>query len=165
MTLALSTAFLAAGMTVLFTVPVSAGQVDGSLGRWLMFIGAVGGLALIATGLVLFARVRDAESRHREQISQVVAFQHELRWHMSEMASGAAAAAAADTNEDPAAVQARRVIADALDWFERELPEYFELLRRPTTRNDTGSAHDGLVRYSNSLDEILLALSLRGRDG
>jgi len=162
-TLALSTAFLAAGMTVLFTVPVSAGQVDGSLGRWMMFIGAVGGLALIAAGLVLFVRVRDAESRHREQISQVVAFQHELRWHMSEMASGAEAAA--DTNEDPAAVQARRVIADALDWFERELPEYFELLRRPTTRNDAGSAHDGFVRYSNSLDEILLALSLRGRDG
>ncbi|HET9312223.1 MAG TPA: hypothetical protein VFP41_13490 [Actinomycetota bacterium] len=163
MTLALSTAFLAAGMTVLFTVPVSAGQVDGSLGRWLMFIGAVGGLALIAAGLVLFVRARDAESRHREQISQVVAFQHELRWHMSEMASGVEAAA--DTNEDPAAVQARRVIADALDWFERELPEYFELLRRPTTRNDAGSAHDGFVRYSNSLDEILLALSLRGRDG
>lgn len=163
MTLALSTAFLAAGMTVLFTVPVSAGQVDGSLGRWMMFIGAVGGLALIAAGLVLFVRVRDAESRHREQISQVVAFQHELRWHMSEMASGGEAAA--DTNEDPAAVQARRVIADALDWFERELPEYFELLRRPTTRNDAGSAHDGFVRYSNSLDEILLALSLRGRDG
>ena len=111
----------------MFTVPVSAGQVDGSLGRWLMFIGAVGGLALIAAGLVLFVRARDAESRHREQISQVVAFQHELRWHMSEMASGVEAAA--DTNEDPAAVQARRVIADALDWFERELPEYFELLR------------------------------------
>ena len=147
----------------MFTVPVSAGQVDGSLGRWLMFIGAVGGLALIAAGLVLFVRARDAESRHREQISQVVAFQHELRWHMSEMASGVEAAA--DTNEDPAAVQARRVIADALDWFERELPEYFELLRRPTTRNDAGSAHDGFVRYSNSLDEILLALSLRGRDG
>lgn len=163
MTLALSTAFLAAGMTVLFTVPVSAGQVDGSLGRWMMFIGAVGGLALIAAGLVLFVRARDAEGKHREQISQVVAFQHELRWHMSEMTSGTATAG--ETNEDPAAVQARRVIADALDWFEGELPEYFELLRRPTTRNDAGSAYDGFMRYSNSLDEILLALTLKGRDG
>jgi hypothetical protein len=142
---------------------LSAGQVDGSLGRWLMFIGAVGGLALIAAGVVLLVRVRDSENRHRERIAQVVAFQHELRWHMSEMESGAGAAA--DPNEDPAAVQARRVIADALDWFERELPEYFDLLRRPTTRNDAGSAHDGFVRYSNSLDEILLALTLRGRDG
>ncbi|MGH2631255.1 MAG: hypothetical protein ACRDHI_11965 [Actinomycetota bacterium] len=52
--------------------------------------------------------------------------------------------------------------ADALDWFEGELPEYFELLRRPTTRNDAGSAYDGFMRYSNSLDEILLALTLKG---
>ncbi|HWC70403.1 MAG TPA: hypothetical protein VG993_04495 [Actinomycetota bacterium] len=40
MTLSLSTSFLAAGMALLFTVPLSAGQVDGSLGRWLMFVGA-----------------------------------------------------------------------------------------------------------------------------
>ena len=85
MTLALSTAFLASGLTVLFTVPVSAGQVDGGLGRWLMFIGAVAGLALIAAGLVLLVRARDAEMRHRDRIRQVVAFQHELRWHMSEI--------------------------------------------------------------------------------
>ena len=101
MTLALSTAFLASGLTVLFTVPVSAGQVDGGLGRWLMFIGAVGGLALIAAGLVLLVRARDAEMRHRDRIRQVVAFQHELRWHMSEMASGSGAAAG--SNDDTTA--------------------------------------------------------------
>jgi hypothetical protein len=161
-TLALATAFLTTGMTVLFTVPLSAGQIDGSLGRWLMFIGAVGGLALITAGLVLFVRVRDAESTHRERVGQVVAFQHELRWHMSEMAGDPESAG--DSNEDPSAVHARRVIADALDWFEAELPEYYELLRRPADRDEAGSAYDVFMRYSNSLDEILLALSLRGRE-
>jgi hypothetical protein len=161
-TFALSTAFLASGLTVLFTVPVSAGQVDGGLGRWLMFIGAVAGLALIAAGLVLLVRARDAEMRHRDRIRQVVAFQHELRWHMSEMAGGSGAAAG--SNDEAAAIQARRVVADALDWFERELPDYFELLRRPTADNDSGSAYDGFERYSNSLNMILLALTLTGRD-
>jgi hypothetical protein len=160
--LALAIAFLASGLTVLFTVPLSAGQVDGSLGRWLAFIGAMGGLALIAGGLYLLTRVRDAEKRHRARIGQVLAFQHDLRWHMSEMDGHGASSE--DPSDVASAVRARRVIADALEWFELELPEYSELFRRPTDREEQGSVRDDFARYSNTLDEILLALTLRGSD-